>query len=543
MIQAEIVTYNGLADEFFVSSSSIKKDLEEIKSKLDNHTEVRLVSDNHGTKIQGTEIEIREAMVWFNHDIITNNSNIEKNNVERVKEILRRYYGESVVNTAYDILYNFVLNNNSLLSDYYIFNTLNVYIVQVFRLILNKSISQPIKEIVESNFANLEDYNSGANQLLSRASARLSFEYNDFEIIFLTKYLILNRFEQLPDEASNNEFIERLILHLSEALSVDFTKDKKLLKELKQHVPPMIYRLRLGVHVDNPFVSQIKNEYPQTFHTIMLVLSKFETDYQLNFNDDEIALLTIYFQSAIENQRLNRKVLVVCQYGLATSELLVNRLKNELGSRDSIESAAVGELKYFNLDEYDLIISSTEIIKGNNVINVSPFLSHQDIEVIKSRLNNASQSNALVESELRNILQFLNTNYIIEEGYFESREDLLKSIGDKLIKDGFIKEGYIASVIHRESLGNTDLPDGIATPHGDVNFVNKSLVVVVNNKEKIRWNRYYVDKIFILLINKEDTMKTKELIKELYALINNRKIMKNFKEYLITVKGELEGGN
>lgn len=543
LIKSETVTYISLAEEFFVSASSIKNDLEEIKRKLKDHTKVQLSSDNHGTKINGTETSIREAMIWFNQEVISISSNTLKTNVEQVKDLFRQIYGESIVNVSYDILFDFVVKNNSLLSDYYIFNTLNVYIVQLYRLMMNRYIEESPQDLKRMKLANVEYYNSSADQLLSRASARLSFEYSDYEKNFLSKYLILNRFEQLPNDELNNKFIEKLIVHLSEALGVNFTQDQKLLKALKQHVPSMIYRLKLGVHVENPFVSQIKTEYPQTFHTIMLAISKFETEYQLDFNDDEIALLTIYFQSAIESQKLNRKVLVVCQYGLATSELLVNRLRNELGSRDHIESAAVGELSYFNLEQFDLIISSTESIQGDNVINVSPFLSRQDVELIKSRLNSVDQSSDMESGELDNILPFLNEEYIFEDGHFENRDDLLTSIGSQLLSEGYIKEGYIESVIHRESLGNTDLPDGVTTPHGDVNLVNKSLIVVVRNNKKIHWNKYYVDKIFILLINNEDTLKTKRIIKELYSLINNQSIMKNFKDFIKTVKGDLEGDN
>ena len=64
-------------------------------------------------------------------------------------------------------------------------------------------------------------------------------------------------------------------------------------------------------------------------------------------------------------------------------------------------------------------------------------------------------------------------------------------------------------------------------------------MVIINNNKKIRWNKYFVDKIFILLISKEDTKETKDIMKELYSLINDKNIMSHFKEYLNEVKGDL----
>lgn len=541
LINSETITYQGLTEEFFVSITSIKNDLEDIRKQLLNNTSVKLESNTRGTKIVGSELEVREALSWFNQEILTNLVVIRSNNLEEMKKIFQQFYGDKIVNVSYDILLSFVKQNNSLLSDYYIFNTLNTYIIQLSRLLDGHSLSDKMLEIENEEFKDLEKFTLGASQLLTRASSRLDFKYTDTEISFLSKYLILNRFEEFPNAISHNQFIEQLIVHLSDALYVDFSQDRKLLAELKQHVPPMIFRLKLGIKVENPFVSQIKTEYPQTFRTIMLAISKFETEYKLNFNDDEVALLAIYFQSAIEKQKLNRRVLVVCQYGIATSELLVNRLRNELGSQEIIESASVGELEFFDLSNYDLIISSTDSVHGENIINVSPFVNNSEISRIKNILNSSQNLNKDSEVKIENIIQFLDARYVIESAQFENRECLLKCIGEQLIQDDFIEEPYIDSLIHRETLGSTDLPEGIATPHGDTNFVKKSLIVVINNNTKIKWNKYFVDKVFILLISKDDTSYTKKIIKELYTLIKDEYLLKNFKEYLVEVKEELRG--
>ena len=539
LIKNMTVTYNDLANELFVISTSIKNDIDEIKTSLNANTRVKIISDLNGTKITGDENSIREAMIWFNQKVIEKKSLAHYNNMDQIKKVFEEFYQEELVNVAYDILFSFVMNNNSLLSEYYILNTLNVYIVQLHRLVNENLMDQSIMNLTEDDFGDLSDFTSGSSQLLKRASSRLTLEYTQNDIKFLAKYLILNRFEHIPNETTNINFIEGLISYLSDAFGVNFKKDSQLMKELKQHVPPMIYRLKLKVRVENPFTEQIKSEYRETFHTISMAISKFESGLKVEFNDGEVALLAIYFQSAIERQKEHKRILVVCQYGIATSELLVNKLKNELSAAEQIESTSVGELEYYNLDDYELIVSSTNLIKGKNVINVSPLLTNQDIEYIKRKLNSNGEESVEETVDIENIKKFLNKDYIFINAEFNDRESLVAYIDNKLTSDEYIENSYMETLIRRESLGNTDLPNGVATPHGDIDLVNKSLMVIINNNKKIRWNKYFVDKIFILLISKEDTKETKDIMKELYSLINDKNIMSHFKEYLNEVKGDL----
>src|SRR5699024_2156904 len=70
LIQNKVVSYNDLSKLFFVSPTSIKNDIEEIKKKLDANTNVKIISNINGTKIQGDEVEIREALIWLNQYII-----------------------------------------------------------------------------------------------------------------------------------------------------------------------------------------------------------------------------------------------------------------------------------------------------------------------------------------------------------------------------------------------------------------------------------------------------------------------------------------
>lgn len=543
LIKNEIVTLVDLSDSFFVSTSSIKNDLDIIRELIETHTNVKLTSDNNGTQVVGNEGDIRGALIWFNQYILENQNSYKQSDLNFLKTFLKHHYNETLVDVAYDILFDFVQTKNNILSDYYILNTLNVYIVQLHRLILNCELEEDTNSILNIDFVEeihtVDEFTSGADELLSRAAARLSMNYSQYEVEYLTKHLILNRLENLPVEATNKELIEELISHLSNTLRVDLNEDPQLEKQLTQHVPPMLYRLKLNVKLQNPFVTQIKSDFGETFHTIKLAIDSFEKKLNIQFDDEEIALLTIYFQSAIERKKQLQKVLVVCQHGLAMSELLINRIENIIPYKLNIQSSSIGELKYYNLNNYDLVLSTVDSLEGKNILNVSTFLNENDIVRINEHLSSKSKLSQRIQDVNEPLLAYLDTRYIYINTDYKDKESLLNEVLRKLLDEKYITQNYIMSLFDREKIGSTDLPVGSSIPHGSSDFVNKSVVVIIYNKKKIKWSKFYVDKVFIPLISKEDKTSIKPIIKAIYNIIDDEDILNNFSDYLYRIKERL----
>ena len=301
---------------------------------------------------------------------------------------------------------------------------------------------------------------------------------------------------------------------------------------MKNHIPPMIYRLRSNNKTENPFTSQIKNEFSLTFNVIWVVLSEYEQELGISFNEDEIAFLTMYFQAAIERARMNRKILIVCQMGIATSELLINRIKNVLPSLDTFEVASVAELEQMPLNEYDLIISTIKVdIPKKQVILVSPFLTKEDIERIKqSDLLPKAENNVLKLVRAHHLMKFVDKDFVFVNTDFSSKEELIEQVGEVLIENGFVTQQFIQTVQEREEMGSTDLPTGTAVPHGNSTCVNQTIIVLVKNKKKFKWNKYYVDLVFLICIAKQDTFQTRNILADIYNIIDSNEQLKQLRE-------------
>jgi len=221
------------------------------------------------------------------------------------------------------------------------------------------------------------------------------------------------------------------------------------------------------------------------------------------------------------------------------SELLVNRLENIIPFKVNIKTSSVGELAYFNLDDYDLVISTVNSLKREKILKVSTFLNEKDVNRIINRLSWDSKRTLKTQNASETLLEYLNPEYILINSEFKDKDALIKSITNQLLNDHYIQKDYIENLINREKLGNTDLPNGVAIPHGNSEFVNKSMVVIIKNKNRIKWNESFIDKIFIPLISPKDISHVKKIIKEIYNLIENKDILTDFSKCLVDIKERL----
>ena len=528
LFKEKVVSFNHLSDSFMVSKTSIIKDFEFIMKILNVGSRIKLCSDIHGTSLIGSEEDIQKALLQFNRYLLNNSELYDEDFAEKIK-LLDTYYGESLINVCSNILYTYIRENVNAISDYYVQNILNIFIILVFRIAKGHHIEELKRTDASETTIFFEE---SAVRMLHKAALRLELTYTNEDVHYLSLQLISNRFEPLPEEEVDEVIVERLLSRVSAVLNINFASDQKLEEQLKNHIPPMIYRLRSNNKTENPFTSQIKNEFSLTFNVIWVVLSEYEQELGISFNEDEIAFLTMYFQAAIERARMNRKILIVCQMGIATSELLINRIKNVLPSLDTFEVASVAELEQMPLNEYDLIISTIKVdIPKKQVILVSPFLTKEDIERIKqSDLLPKAENNVLKLVRAHHLMKFVDKDFVFVNTDFSSKEELIEQVGEVLIENGFVTQQFIQTVQEREEMGGTDLPTGTAVPHGNSICVNQTIIVLVKNKKKFKWNKYYVDLVFLICIAKQDTFQTRNILADIYNIIDSNEQLKQLRE-------------
>lgn len=158
-----------------------------------------------------------------------------------------------------------------------------------------------------------------------------------------------------------------------------------LLEGLLNHIKPTIYRLQNKIKLENSIFVEVLNSYPNIFYNTKNSLKDIEKYLGIEFSNDEVAFLAIYFKSAIDRNKYKRKnlkrVLVVCGYGYGTSSLLVQQLK-EIYTINIVKTIPRHLLeKTLQKEEVDLIISTVDIDSSFSipVVKVKSILAQEDI--------------------------------------------------------------------------------------------------------------------------------------------------------------------
>ena len=279
------------------------------------------------------------------------------------------------------------------------------------------------------------------------------------------------------------------------------------------------------------------------------MLQKYESLLGVQFNDEEIAYLTIYFQTFIEENKNLKRVLVVCQLGVATSELIIRKLVNYLPATTKVERVSKKQFERMkNLEEYSLILTTITLDKViQNTIQVSPHLSKNELQMIRKVLDENELSHLNNREEIFNNLQeFFNQGIDYIKRDFSSKFEIVEAASNVLFKEGFVNSKFKDGILSRENLGGTDLPIGIAIPHGKPQDVFKTTILPVTLKRKIKWDEFYVDIIFFICISDKDRMKTKRIIQNIYSIIEDKELLRRIRstksadEFLMTIGKDAE---
>ena len=403
---------------------------------------------------------------------------------------------------------------------------------------------------------NMELYMSSMT-LTEKINKELGIVFSTADIQYLSSCLFSHGIQPFVVDISIDEYFEHEILKMIEQMSlllgVNFTNDKDLPKFLLSHVIPMVYRANTGINVRNPLLDSIKKQYSTMFSLVRLVISDFEESFDIILPDDEIGFLTIHFQLAFEKIEVTKHVLIVCSFGVVTSELILNRIERNISKNIIMEVSDEKTLNKVDLSLVDLIISTVPLerqSKDTPIIYVSPLPSNEEISTISSRISKIDQiaqnfsSEKTIKKEL--IINYLDPRLLFFEKRFTSKEEILNFITSKMNTLNFVTNSFRQQLFRREEMGSTSLDIGVAFPHGDPKTVLETKLLIICLDQPVLWGEVFVKVVCLVAISEKDMPKAKDIIATLYDLFSKADCVarlvktKTTKELidLIVAKGE-----
>jgi len=524
----EVLTLQELADEYWVSPSSIKSDFQKMEKKfIKKGITAKIVQTRNGSCISGTEEEFQKSMTRFNNEYIKEKS-IESNGIKKKLMYLKDFYDEEIVDSCLTIIDFFEESKVEFVAQHYLMNVINALIVMIYCAKLSKHNTTLFNEFIISEKLERVLYYTMAKDVLLELASKCDFEFTDDDTMYLAKILIANRIgfkRTTPKENDISCLAQRVINRMSEFLGVDLSDDEELYHQLVNHINPMIFRLKNDMYVSNPLLDSIKNEFRLLFSLMWQVMDEEAQKFSFNLNEDEISFLIIYFQIAIDKKRSSKRVLIVCPTGVTTSQLVANRVRSVLPPLDIVEVVSMESILKRDLERFDFIISTIQLdISNKPVLKVSPLLDDNDIQNIYEfyKKEFIAQCKLTDNCSFRLLSKYLNYEHSRVISEKRSSNEVLNIMLSSLESAEIIQSEYCKSVFERENMGGTDMITGVAVPHGNFNYVNETCITFSILKNPINWGKYTVKLVIHLNLSTKDIGNAKELMKEVYNLVQSK---------------------
>ena len=284
------------------------------------------------------------------------------------------------------------------------------------------------------------------------------------ETIFVLHQIRNTQIVYLPDSKKGNvvhrdaiELTKEFAQLVSARLGIDFVGNASFLNGLKLHLNVALHRLRTGQIIKNPLTESIKYKYRFIFETCKQIIVQLERDYDLNFPDDEIAYIAMHVGACFEvtSQAGHMpKAVVICNSGLATSNLLATRLKVMLPELSILGPLGLSELTPELINEVDFVISTFPFpLVEKDLIIVHPLLGVDDVLVLKKRVINITSKKQLSSLMLDTECKALKLGDLLPADQIELQRQetnwrlAIQRAGAALVAKEVISESYVTAMI------------------------------------------------------------------------------------------------
>ncbi len=550
----ERLTATQLAEELYVSRTTINHDLHQVEDWLAEHNLKLKKKPNWGMKLIGAEKDLRSAVSHllattadmsrlfesFNYvPRLEEGNKLYINNLEQIQKIIDQPDLPLIERVIHQVQeeYNFKFTDQA-------YSGLVIHLAIALRRIkAGESIELPDYDLGEVEAA--EEYTIAA-QIVQRLEENLEFTIPRAEVGYITLHLLGAKVKEMPNENSSQEVgisleeIDQEIIQLTrqmvakaeEVLDISLAGDQQLLLDLSIHLRSAINRLRYNMNLFNPMLDRVRSSYPLTYEAAVAASKLIEDKYGVEMIEDEVGYITIHLQAARERweeaKQQPLKVLVVCSSGRGTAQLLATKLKRLFKEIEIQGIASVFELEELLAEsEPDLIVNTVPLTEDWEVPNlqVSPLLPNADIQRLQTFVGNFTQVQDAAADCFRQLAGRIDPELVFVNQNFSAQQEVIKFLGRQIQDRGYAETGFVDSVLAREELSSTNIGGKIAIPHGNFEQTKESTIAVCELQEPIQWGEKEVKLVFLLVMGLNDQAEWEAVFAELYELTRSQQML------------------
>lgn len=524
------IYFDDLADELFVSRSTLSSDFKKIREKFKPYHLKIESKANKGVYVMGQERDKRRFIMDYFIDsgfINTMHSYVDNELLNQ-----RISFEELTI-----IVLDECREGGLKLSDFVIQNLVIHIALAIRRITEGFRISKVSDdEVVLRGLAERRV----AENILKRVSVSTGIHFPIEEVDYITLHLVSKghgnscHISEVLQEQVRQELIDSI-----DQINPTVKNDFQLIEGLLAHLSTMYIRLQGKVVMENPLTAEIQANYRDMYQLAERVVSNMPTFSPYTLSPNEIAYIALHFMAAKERYKEQRKynVLVICATGYGSAQMLKSRIENELGNLVSITDV-IGyyEINDEKLKGIDFIVSSIDLSNlmfNIPVFTVSVFLNDEELKDIKQGIAHLNTSMANVEDHQAELsVKDVFDDYFSDDYFFlmsdATKEDVLKKLAESISvneNDQFEKR-LLDMMKQREAMSSIVFGENIAVPHPLKAVGSKHHFAVAIVKNGVKWDEQYpsIKIIFLMSMSIHDNDGLPELTSAIVDLVDNPKL-------------------
>ena len=470
----DTIKLEDLADSMYVSLSTVKNDLKEVKKILNEYNLKISSKHKQGICIEASEEDIIKFIINYSNKV---------DNSLSIKDFLNNNIIENLFSIK-KILLDTLNYENMILTDNEFKNIVNYISIYLSRNNTNQS--DFIKEYIKKYKNKKEKPISEDEQLLIRKA------------------------------------IKEFCRDLNIATSINLSHDKIFEECLFNHICNLYKRADLGINQYEITAGEIKLKYPFAFELGKIAKKTIEKNLNMEISEDEVENIALHIGGALEriDKRDEKKVyktIIVCTSGVGTSMLIKSKLENIFkGKLEIIKVIPSYLIDYVNVLDIDFVISTVEVnLENVNVIKVSPMLTDKEIKLIEKYIET---ENVYIDLDIQNLF---SSELFFNDIKAETRSQVIDIMSKKLVEKGYIDDTMRQSYFERETIATTEIGNMVAIPHGAKGEVYENKVAIGILKEPISWEVGKVRLVIMLVLDKDKILDYEEVFSKIYKRVDS----------------------
>lgn len=499
------VSVYDLADELFVSDSTIEADLRRVRDSI-RLFDLSLVRVRDKVSIEGTELSKRKLMSRMLSAESAGG--------------FSAFTGTGMALEGFDSarltrLVSQELSANGLASDDFgLNNTVMHLVIMVQRM--RQGMSMPDDGTYERTEGTAA--NRVAEGICTKVAALFSTDVPRSEIGYLALVIASNSRDKdysFTSAANLSSLIEEDDVALTQQAVAELEHayylepfDSEFIMRMAVHIHSLLQRVEDNIGAHNPLLVKIKQSYPLIYDMAVFLSRSISEKRGVALSEDEISFIAFHIgayleKAGSEGDLVTATFLFMDYHGMYRISL--DRIRDEFRSSLSIVGvASVNDYDPAGI-ETDLVLAPIDVPApaGSRVITLSPIVTEGELKTIRRAIETQRTKRRGAEA-FSLISRFLDPGLYRRVNGYSRKESLIRDLAEECRARGFVGEGFADEVLAREAMSSTAFGNQMAIPHSMTASATRSFLSVAICERGMPWDSHTVSLVMLLGISEGD---------------------------------------